>query len=168
MLDGTVRFGKGWVDQVTQFSSCGNFCHGDTVRARAYVRAWVCVALCACFERTCTVASVCFLCIFNISLSTHTSIYTCDVTFINSTRGSDTSRTNAHIFNSIQIHIYPSLCIDTYIHLFFAPAMYACMYVSMRICVSACVSACACLSESVRLSMHVCTSILGERKGHNL
>ena len=42
------------------------------------------------------------------------------------------------------------------------------MYVSMRICVSACVSACACLSECARLSMHVCTSILDARKGHNL
>ena len=51
MLDGEVRFGKDWVAQVTQKQV------GETVvtatyiaRARAYVWACVCVALCACLS----------------------------------------------------------------------------------------------------------------------
>ena len=58
MLDGEVRFGKDWVDQVTQISSWENYCHGHTVRARVHVWACVCVALCASFKRPCVVASV--------------------------------------------------------------------------------------------------------------
>ena len=50
MLDGEVRFGNDWADQVTQFSSWGNYCHGNHARARACVWTCVCVAFCACLS----------------------------------------------------------------------------------------------------------------------
>ena len=61
MLNGEVRFGKDWADQVTQISSWRNYCHGHIVRARAYVWACVCVALCACLSKRASVCLYLFL-----------------------------------------------------------------------------------------------------------
>ena len=89
MLNGEVRFGKDWADQVTQISSWGNYCHGHIVRARAYVWACVCVALCACLSKRASLRLCMSVPFFE---SIHTSFYTYDVihSYTVSTKDSDT------------------------------------------------------------------------------
>ena len=159
MLDGEIRFGKDWVDQVAQISSWGYYCHGHTVRARAHVWACVRVALCAClsvraswrlyiFEKLCT--------------SIHSSTHTYDVIHIDTHyihESSDTFKMNAHqcsffFLNFFQQHTTfckkkkTSRCI--YIHIY--TCLCAC-YVCIYGCVYECVPVCDCVVLcSVRVS----------------
>ena len=136
--------------------------------------AWV---LCAWLNVRASCRLYVFIC---ISVSIHTPIYTHDVihTYTVSTKGSDTClKMNAHqcsFYICIHFQQHTNTCIFLSLHRYIQIytclcACYVCMYVCVhRTCVSTCVSACACLSECARLSMHVCASLLGARKGYKL
>ena len=166
MLDGEVRFGNDWADQVAQFSSWVNYCHGHIVRGGAYVWTCVCVVLCACLSEYASLRL--YVCTNFHVKHTHTvstkdsdtffqkSAHQCSIYFLIHSA----QHTNTYIFMSVYIYMFIYKCL--YLHIY--SCMCVCMYVSLCICgVSTSVSACACYSEGARLSTHVCASLLGER-----
>ena len=156
------RFCKDWADQVTQISSCGNYCQGHMVRARSIrvglrMRGSLCL-----LERTCIFASVCLYIYFFVYIRRHTYIHCINKGLGHFVLNECTpmfvlflihfpQHTNAYVFSSLCIYMLIFTHIQEYVR------------VCMCLCalgVSTCVSACACLSECARLSTHVCASLL--------